>query len=118
MDARHRSARASGTGHESPGRYEPGLMLDAGVRVNVIPSEAHGNLNIRLMPGDSIHDIIAQLTKTVADPQISFDIAPDSGENAPASSLDSPLYKTIEKVAPQDFPGAIVVPELSTGATD
>ena len=93
-------------------------MLDAGVRVNVIPSEAHGNLNIRLMPGDSIHDIIAQLTKTVADPQISFDIAPDSGENAPASSLDSPLYKTIEKVAPQDFPGAIVVPELSTGATD
>jgi acetylornithine deacetylase/succinyl-diaminopimelate desuccinylase-like protein len=93
-------------------------MLDAGVRVNVIPSEAHGNLNIRLMPGDSIHDIIAQLTKTVADSQISFDIAPDSGENAPASSLDSPLYKTIEKVAPQDFPGAIVVPELSTGATD
>jgi acetylornithine deacetylase/succinyl-diaminopimelate desuccinylase-like protein len=93
-------------------------MLEAGVRVNVIPSEAHANLNIRLMPGDSIHDIIAQLTKTVADTQISFTLAPDSGENAPASSLDSPLYKTIEQIAPQDFPGAIVVPELSTGATD
>ncbi|MGB6429639.1 MAG: M20/M25/M40 family metallo-hydrolase [Candidatus Acidiferrales bacterium] len=93
-------------------------MLAAGVRVNVIPSEAHANLNIRLMPGDSIHDIIAQLTKVVADPQIHFDIAADSGENAPSSSLDSPLYKTIERVAPQDFPGAVVVPELSTGATD
>jgi len=93
-------------------------MLEAGVRVNVIPSEAHANLNIRLMPGDSIQQIIAQLTKTVADSQISFDLAPDAGENAPASSLDSPLYKTIERIAPQDFPGAVVVPELSTGATD
>jgi len=80
-------------------------MLQAGVRVNVIPSEAQANLNIRLMPGDSIHDTIAQLTKVVADAQVSFELAPDSGENAPASSLDSPLYKMIEQIAPQDFPG-------------
>ncbi|MGB6199928.1 MAG: M20/M25/M40 family metallo-hydrolase [Candidatus Acidiferrales bacterium] len=93
-------------------------MLQAGVRVNVIPSEATANLNIGLMPGDSIYDIMAQLTKTVADPQIKLALAPDSGENAPASSLDSPLYKTIERIAPQDFPGTVVVPELSTGATD
>ncbi|MGB6546151.1 MAG: M20/M25/M40 family metallo-hydrolase, partial [Candidatus Acidiferrales bacterium] len=82
------------------------------------PSEAIANLNIGLMPGDSIYDIMAQLTKTVADPQIKLALAPDSGENAPASSLDSPLYKTIERIAPQDFPGTVVVPELSTGATD
>lgn len=93
-------------------------MLQAGVRVNVIPSQATANLNIRLMPGDSINDLIVQLTKTVADSQISFQLAPDAGANAPASSLDSPLYKTIERIAPVDFPGAVVVPELSTGATD
>lgn len=93
-------------------------MLQAGVRANVIPSEASANLNIRLMPGDAINDVIAALTKLVSDPQISFAVAPDPGENAPSSSLDSPLYKTIAHVAPQDFPGAVVVPELSTWATD
>jgi acetylornithine deacetylase/succinyl-diaminopimelate desuccinylase-like protein len=93
-------------------------MLQAGVRVNVIPSEATANLNIRLMPGDSINDIVAQLTKAVNDPQITFAVAPDSGQSAPSSSLDSALYKTIAAIAPQDFPGAVVVPELETGATD
>jgi acetylornithine deacetylase/succinyl-diaminopimelate desuccinylase-like protein len=93
-------------------------MLQAGVRTNVIPSAASANLNIRLMPGDSIYDVIGQLTKLVADSQVTFALAPDPGENAPASSLDSPLYKTIAKIAPQDFPGAVVVPELSTWATD
>jgi acetylornithine deacetylase/succinyl-diaminopimelate desuccinylase-like protein len=28
------------------------------------------------------------------------------------------LYKEIERLTPQDFPGAIAVPFLSTGATD
>ncbi len=32
-------------------------MLQAGVRMNVIPSEARANLNIRLLPGDSINDV-------------------------------------------------------------
>ena len=93
-------------------------MLQAGVRSNVIPSEASANLNIWLMPGDSINDIIAQLAKTVGDSQIRFELAPDHGENAPSSSVDSPLYQIIARVAPQDFPGAIVVPELGTRATD
>lgn len=93
-------------------------MLRAGVRVNVVPSEATANLNVRLLPGHSIQDIIAALTKLVNDKQIRFELAPDSGENAPPSDLNSPLYQAIERVAPQDFPGAIVLPFLSTGATD
>jgi acetylornithine deacetylase/succinyl-diaminopimelate desuccinylase-like protein len=93
-------------------------MLQAGVRLNVIPSEASANLNIRLMAGDSINDTIAQLAKLVADPQIRFELAPNPGENAPSSSVDSPLYQTIARAGVQDFPGAVVVPELSPWATD
>jgi acetylornithine deacetylase/succinyl-diaminopimelate desuccinylase-like protein len=93
-------------------------LLRAGIRNNVVPSEATANLNIRLLPGHPIDALIAQLTKLVNDPQIRFQVAADPGENAPPSDIDSPLYKTIEQIAPQDFPGAIVVPFLSTGATD
>jgi len=93
-------------------------MLQAGVRVNVVPSEATANLNIRMLPGHSIEELMGQFTKIVNDPQIKFQLAPDSGENAPPSDLTSPLFKTIERLTPQDFPGAITVPLLGTGATD
>ncbi len=93
-------------------------MLQAGVRVNVVPSEATANLNIRLLPGHSIEELMSQFTKIVNDPQIRFQLAPDSGENAPPSELTSPLFQTIERLTPQEFPGAITVPLLGTGATD
>jgi acetylornithine deacetylase/succinyl-diaminopimelate desuccinylase-like protein len=93
-------------------------MLSAGVRANVIPSEARANLNIRLLPGDSVNDVIADLTKIVGDSQIRFEIAPDRGMASPPSSMDSPLYQTIERVSGQMFPGAVVMPFMSTGATD
>jgi acetylornithine deacetylase/succinyl-diaminopimelate desuccinylase-like protein len=93
-------------------------IMQAGFRNNVIPSEAMANLNVRMLPGHSIDELIGQLGKVVNDPQIRFQMAPDPGENAPPSDLNSALYKTIERIAPQDFPGAIALPFLSTGATD
>jgi acetylornithine deacetylase/succinyl-diaminopimelate desuccinylase-like protein len=93
-------------------------MMQAGVRVNVIPSEATANLNVRMLPGHSIDELIGQFGKIVNDPQIRFQLAPDAGENAPPSDITSPLYQTIEKITPQEFPGAISVPLLGTGATD
>jgi acetylornithine deacetylase/succinyl-diaminopimelate desuccinylase-like protein len=93
-------------------------ILQAGVRVNVIPSEATANLNVRMLPGHSVEELITQFGKIVNDPQIRFQLAPDGGENAPPSDITSPLYKDIERLTPQDFPGAIAVPFLSTGATD
>jgi acetylornithine deacetylase/succinyl-diaminopimelate desuccinylase-like protein len=93
-------------------------MLQAGVRVNVVPSQASANLNIRMLPGHSIEELMGQFVKIVNDPQIKFQLAPDSGENAPPSDLTTPLFRTIERVTPQDFPGAVTVPILGTGATD
>ena len=92
--------------------------LNAGVRANVIPAQASANLNIRLLPGNSIQDTILQMQKAVNDPQVKFTVQPDGGQNAPASSITSEFYQTIERVAMQQFPAAAVVPYLSTGATD
>lgn len=93
-------------------------MLSAGVRANVIPSEARANLNIRLLPGDTIVTLLAELTKLVDDPQIRFEIQPDAGLTAPPSSLDTDFYATITKAASEEFSGVPVLPFLSAGATD
>jgi acetylornithine deacetylase/succinyl-diaminopimelate desuccinylase-like protein len=93
-------------------------MLQAGIRNNVVPSEARGVLNIRMLPGNLPDPLIAKLQQLVNDPQIRFEIEPGAGENAPSSSLESELYKTISSQAAQEFPGAKVLPYMSTGATD
>jgi acetylornithine deacetylase/succinyl-diaminopimelate desuccinylase-like protein len=93
-------------------------MLQAGIRANVIPSEARATLNIRLIPGDTIDVFVNDLKKLVNDPQIRWDISLDGGFAAPNSSLDTDLYALMTKVSAQEFGGVPVVPFLSTGATD
>jgi acetylornithine deacetylase/succinyl-diaminopimelate desuccinylase-like protein len=93
-------------------------ILRAGFRANVVPSEARATVNVRLLPGDSIESLLAELTKLVNDPTVRFEPEVSSRPPAPPSSLDTDLYKTIERVAPQVFPGAMVPPMISTGATD
>lgn len=93
-------------------------MLSAGVRANVIPAEARAILNVRLLPGDTIDALLADLKRLVNDPQIHFEVQPDAGLAAPPSSLESDFYASISRVAEKEFSNAPVLPFQSTGATD
>jgi acetylornithine deacetylase/succinyl-diaminopimelate desuccinylase-like protein len=93
-------------------------MLQAGVRANVIPSEARGVINIRLLPGDQITVLLAKLTQLVNDLQIRFEVMPGAGEAAPSSSLSTDLYNEIVRATKQQFAGAAAIPFMSPGATD
>jgi acetylornithine deacetylase/succinyl-diaminopimelate desuccinylase-like protein len=93
-------------------------MLTAGVRPNVIPSEARAILNIRLLPGDTIDALLGELTKLVNDPLVRLEVQPNAGLAAPPSSLENDFYTAIVKVAAQEFGGAPVLPYQSPWATD
>ncbi len=93
-------------------------VLTAGVANNVIPAEARANLNVRLLPGDSIAAVVNDLNKLVNDPQVKLEVQPSAGLAAPSSSLESELYKVISKVVPQEFGGAPALPFQSTWLTD
>lgn len=93
-------------------------MLQAGVRANVIPSEARAVLNVRLLPGDTINVLLNDLTKLVNDPQVKLEVMPDGGLAAPDSSMETDFYALITKVCAKEFGGAPVLPFLSPGATD
>ena len=93
-------------------------MLSAGVRPNVIPSEASATLNVRLLPGNTITALLADLNKVVNDPQVKLDVQPDGGLAAPDSSLESDFYAAITKAAAEEFAGVPVLPFQSTWATD
>ncbi|MGH9495447.1 MAG: M20/M25/M40 family metallo-hydrolase [Candidatus Sulfotelmatobacter sp.] len=93
-------------------------MLQAGIRPNVVPSEARGVINVRLLPGNMIEPLVAKLQKLVNDPQVRLEVEPGEGETAPSSSLNSELYASITRVAGKEFPSAAVLPYMSTSATD
>jgi acetylornithine deacetylase/succinyl-diaminopimelate desuccinylase-like protein len=93
-------------------------MLNAGMRGNVIPSEASATLNIRLLPGNTITALLAELTKLVNDPQVKLEVQKDAGLAAPDSSLESDFYQAIVKASAEEFGGVPVLPFQSTWATD
>jgi len=93
-------------------------MLQAGVRANVIPSEAKAVLNVRLLPGDTIDVLVNDLKKLVNDPLVKLEVMPNGGLAAPNSSMETAFYALMTKVCAKEFGGAPVLPYLSTGATD
>jgi acetylornithine deacetylase/succinyl-diaminopimelate desuccinylase-like protein len=93
-------------------------MLQAGIRPNVVPSEAQATLNVRLLPGNSIESLISKLQGVVNNPQITFQADTSIGEAAPSSSLDSALFKSIQQASNEVFPQAPVIPMMSPEATD
>ena len=93
-------------------------VLTAGVANNVIPAEARANLNVRLLPGDSINIVLADLNKLVNDPAVRLELQPNAGLAAPPSSLESDFYSLIARVASQEFGGAPSLPFQSTWLTD
>ena len=93
-------------------------MLQAGVRANVIPSEAHAIVNVRLLPGELPGEFAEAMLKVIADPQVKVDIDTTNSRPSPPSEIDTDFYRSIQKSAHVVFPGAPVVPMMSTWATD
>ena len=93
-------------------------ILSAGLANNVIPAEARANLNVRLLPGDSINTIVSDLNKLVNDPAVTLQVQPNAGLAAPPSSLESDFYNVICRVASREFGGAPALPFQSTWLTD
>jgi acetylornithine deacetylase/succinyl-diaminopimelate desuccinylase-like protein len=92
-------------------------MLRGGVKENQLPPSAEVNLNIRLLPDESIDDFLAQIRKVLGGEPVEIEVAL-RGEPSPPSPADHGLYKVIESAAKKHFAGATVVPSMSTGATD
>ncbi len=93
-------------------------MLQAGLRVNVIPSEARATLNIRLLPGKDIGTFVKELENVVGDPQVKFQAQAISQSDAPSSPFDTPLFAAMERASAKVFPGAVITPFMSPWGTD
>jgi acetylornithine deacetylase/succinyl-diaminopimelate desuccinylase-like protein len=93
-------------------------MLAGGVLYNVIPAEAEAALNVRTLPGESLEDVLERLRRTVGDERVRFEVLSHAEFDPPAMAFDTPMFAAIRDAVHALDPGIVVVPYLSTGATD
>ena len=92
-------------------------VLQAGDKVNVIPTEAVARVDCRLVPGTSPDAFLETLREIIDLPDVVIE-ATFKGVDTPPSPHDTPLFHAIEKAVELHEPGAIVTPHLVPGATD
>jgi len=92
-------------------------LLSAGHATNALPQLATANVNCRILPGVSPNSVRDKLTEVLADPKIKVEFVGEATPSKP-SPLRPDLMSVVESLTKEMFPGAIVVPVMSTGATD
>ncbi|MDB5515443.1 MAG: peptidase [Tardiphaga sp.] len=92
-------------------------MLEGGHAVNALPQLAAAKVNCRIMPGEPVAEVKATLERVLADDQISVTQIDQPVLSAP-SALHEEIMGKIERLSQEFWPGAVVLPVMSAGATD
>ena len=94
-------------------------LLRAGVKDNILPSQAQAVVNFRILPGDSSDDVVAHVVETVGDSRVRVEVYQGmSVEPSPVSSTESFGYQELRTTIQEVFPGTGVAPFLTLGGTD
>lgn len=93
-------------------------VVRAGQAINVLPSHAYLELDIRTLPGQTNDYVDDVLRKALGDLADEVEIEHLISEEATVSPTDSGLYHVLEKVLGDFFPEAPVVPIISSGGSD
>jgi acetylornithine deacetylase/succinyl-diaminopimelate desuccinylase-like protein len=92
-------------------------QLSAGHAENALPQLARAVVNCRMLPDHPADEVEATLRQVLADPAIAISRI-DPPVPSPASPLGVDVVAPIEALVAEMWPGVVVVPEMSTGATD
>jgi acetylornithine deacetylase/succinyl-diaminopimelate desuccinylase-like protein len=93
-------------------------ILKAGVGPNVIPSEAEATLDIRALPDEDISKFYDEMRRVIGDSTVRIERMPMTRPPSPAARLDTEMYRVLEKVTQRRYPGAVMLPTMSTGSSD
>src|SRR4051794_36967242 len=92
-------------------------MLEGGHAINALPQLATAKVNCRMMPGVPVEEVKATLGRVLADDRIVVTLLNQPVLSAP-SAMHEEIMGSIEQLSQQFWPGAVVLPVMSAGATD
>ena len=91
--------------------------LLGGHATNALPQMASANINCRILPGVSPASVKTKLGEILADQKITVAFVDEAHPSKP-SPLRPDVMTLVESLTKEMYPGAVVVPVMSTGATD
>ena len=91
--------------------------LTGGHADNALPQMAQATVNCRILPGTDTSVVVRALRTAVADTTVEF-AQVNPATVSPPSPLTPAILGAIEQVAVKFWPGVVVVPVMSSGATD
>ena len=93
-------------------------VLRAGGAINVLPSHAYLEMDVRPFPGQTQEDLDDFLRSALGDMADEVEIEHLITEDATQSSTDTELWRAIEATSKEFFPDKAVVPVHATGGSD
>jgi acetylornithine deacetylase/succinyl-diaminopimelate desuccinylase-like protein len=91
-------------------------MLEGGHAVNALPQLATANVNCRILPEDSVENVLATLRKIAGD-QVEVKIRTDEGASPP-SPLRPDVMGAFNRITDTMWPGVVTIPTMAVGASD
>ena len=92
-------------------------IINGGYRLNVIPSEAKAQLDLRVLPDDDPQAVLDAVRSAIDDPAVEVAYAPRDVRPGGTSRLDTEAFRALETATLRHY-DAPTLPSMSTGATD
>jgi len=111
--------RATNPRHDSTLRTSISpTIIEGGFRSNVIPAEAEAFLDVRVLPDEDVDAMVATLRRLIDDPAVEV-VGPRGGRpRSRPSSMQTDMFRALERAQERLFPDAVTLPIMLTGATD
>jgi acetylornithine deacetylase/succinyl-diaminopimelate desuccinylase-like protein len=93
-------------------------IFRGGYQRNVIPSEAEVTLDIRALPDENPDELFEALVDIAGEPSIEIIPMEVTRPAHAPSPLHTELFHTLESVLRERHPMAVILPSMSTGASD
>jgi carboxypeptidase PM20D1 len=93
-------------------------IIKAGDKDNLLPGHAEATVNFRILPGQTIQDVLEILKDCVYDPRIKFSILPDHNEASAGSSTKGFAWETINTAIHESFKDIVSAPAMVITGTD
>ncbi len=109
---------SSGPGNAAVRTTASPTMLRAGIREDVLPTEARAIIQFGLLPGDTSEKVIARLNKIINDDRVSVTILENPKEPAKVSPINCQAFNLLNKTIKECFANTYVAPILMTASFD
>jgi carboxypeptidase PM20D1 len=90
--------------------------LSGSPALNVIAATARAGVNIRIMVGDTVADVLEHVRTAIADDEVEIDVV-ERNEPSPVSPMDE-AFELLETTITEVFPDAVPAPYVMMAATD